>query len=74
MQERHFPHTSPIEFEKKERKGLHLINLLLLLEKFRYNTHIFNIKDVFLLTFDNRKFLVPPWKYDSGHATEGYLR
>ena len=33
---------------KKERKCLHLFSLLLLLEKCRCNTYIFNIKGVYL--------------------------
>ena len=60
------------EFEK-ERKGLHLFNLLLLLERFGYNTHIFSINGVFLLIANNQKFLVPSWKFDPEHATGGYM-
>ena len=59
VHERPCPHPTPLEFEEERKKKSSQ-------RKFGYtgNAHILSIKDVFLLIFNDIKFLVSFWKFN----------
>ena len=57
MSKRGLGPTPPLESAKERKSSL---------KKSVYYTHIFSMKGVFLLIFNDQKCLVPHWKIDSG--------